>query len=107
MKKNGYISLRSNILPVLDISEHFGEEPSDVKRENIVVVKYGKSTAGLKVDELYGEYQTVIKPLGDFFKNVSGISGGTILGDGEIALIFDIQKLIEYKITHKDNNNGN
>lgn len=101
--QNGYISLRDTVLPILDVASHFEEKEVENIRKNIVIVKYGSSQVGLKVDELYGEYQTVIKPLGVLFENISGISGGTILGDGEIALIFDVQKLIEYKITHKDN----
>ena len=52
----------------------------------------------MMVDELFGEFQTVIKPLGEVFSNVPGISGGTILGSGEIALIFDIPKLMEHKL---------
>jgi len=102
--QNGYITLRKNILPILDISEHFNEEPLNTKgmRQNIVVVQYGSSTVGFKVDELIGEFQTVIKPLGNLFKNMSDISGGTILGNGEIALIFDVQKLIEHKILYKE-----
>ncbi|WP_455755958.1 chemotaxis protein CheA [Sulfurimonas sp.] len=107
IKKDGYISLRSNILPILDVAEYFGDFEVSTTRENIVVVTYGNSQVGLKVDELYGEFQTVIKPLGDVFDNVSGISGGTILGDGEIALIFDVQKLIENKIQQKDVKDGN
>jgi two-component system chemotaxis sensor kinase CheA len=108
MKGNDYITLRKEILPVLDVREYFEEDKSKNKRENIVVVKYGKSQIGLKVDELYGEFQTVIKPLGELFENIAGISGGTILGSGEIALIFDIPKLIEYKIMNKESKkNGN
>jgi two-component system chemotaxis sensor kinase CheA len=98
MRGNGYITLRSQVLPLLDVASHFGLEKQKGKRENIVVVKNAQSTIGLQVDELYGEFQTVIKPLGDLFENIAGISGGTILGSGEIALIFDIPKLIESKI---------
>ena len=103
-QQNGYIRLRKDILPIFDIGLHFNEENSNKegKRENIVVVKHGTSRVGLKVDELLGEFQTVIKPLGQLFKNVTGISGGTILGNGEIALIFDVQKLIQQKISYKE-----
>jgi two-component system chemotaxis sensor kinase CheA len=107
LNANGYITLRSNVLPIIDLCNHFNEEDINNRRKNIVVVKYGNYKVGLKVDELFGEFQTVIKPLGELFKNVSGISGGTLLGNGEIALILDIQKLIEYKITNKDDYNGN
>ena len=98
MHGNEFINLRDSILPLLSIREYFNEEESQADRDNIVVVRYGEYKIGLQVDELYGEFQTVIKPLGEVFENVAGISGGTILGSGEIALIFDIPKLMEQKI---------
>ena len=98
MHGNEFINLRDSILPLLNIREYFKEDVSQADRDNIVVVRYGEYKMGLQVDELYGEFQTVIKPLGEVFENVAGISGGTILGSGEIALIFDIPKLMEQKI---------
>ncbi|HEX5330274.1 chemotaxis protein CheA [Sulfuricurvum sp.] len=98
MKGNHFINLRDSILPLLDIREYFKETESKSSRENVVVIRYGDYKMGLQVDELYGEFQTVIKPLGEVFRNVTGISGGTVLGSGEIALIFDIPKLMEYQI---------
>ena len=98
MHGNEFINLRDSILPLLNIREYFNEEESQADRDNIVVVRYGEYKMGLQVDELYGEFQTVIKPLGEVFENVAGISGGTILGSGEIALIFDIPKLMEQQI---------
>jgi two-component system chemotaxis sensor kinase CheA len=98
MKGNHFINLRDSILPLLDIRKYFNEGESKSERENVVVLRYGDYKMGLQVDELYGEFQTVIKPLGDVFVNVAGISGGTILGSGEIALIFDIPKLIEQQM---------
>ena len=59
-------------------------------RGKIVVVKYGGQKAGLVVDTLLGEFQTVIKPLSRMFRSLRGISGSSILGNGEVALIFDI-----------------
>lgn len=98
MNGNEFINLRDTILPILNVRDYLNEAESKTQRENIVVVKYGNYSMGLKVDELFGEFQTVIKPLGRVFENVAGISGGTILGSGEIALIFDIPKLMEHKI---------
>lgn len=98
MKGNDFINLRDSILPLLNIREYLKEEESKSIRENVVVVRYGDNKMGLQVDELYGEFQTVIKPLGEMFVNVPGISGGTILGSGEIALIFDIPKLMEHRM---------
>ncbi|MNJ68050.1 Chemotaxis protein CheA [compost metagenome] len=62
-------------------------------RRNIVVVSQGRQHAGLIVDQLHGELQTVIKPLGQLFQHLSGISGSTILGSGQVALILDIPSL--------------
>ena len=60
-----------------------------------MVVQYGETRAGLVVDKLMGEFQTVIKPLGTS-SSTSGASGGsTILGSGEVALILDIPQLIQ------------
>ncbi len=99
MKGNEYLNLRDFMLPILDIRSYFNETESKSERLNIVVVRYGDYKIGMMVDELYGEFQTVIKPIGSIFNKVPGISGGTILGSGEIALIFDIPKLMEHKIS--------
>jgi len=98
VQKQGYIALRKKILPVLDMKEFFDVKNNNSLRENIVIVKYGDKEVGLLVDEFYGEFQTVIKPLGELFEKVQGISGGTILGSGEVGLIFDIPRLVEYRI---------
>ena len=63
-------------------------------RENVVVVQYAGQKAGIVVDQLLGEFQTVIKPLGTLFRNMRGIGGSTILGSGEVALILDVQALV-------------
>ena len=63
-------------------------------RENVVVVHYAGHKAGIVVDQLLGEFQTVIKPLSTLFRHIQGIGGSTILGSGEVALILDVQTLI-------------
>jgi two-component system chemotaxis sensor kinase CheA len=50
---------------------------------------------GILVDSLHGEFQTVIKPLGKLFQNLRGISGTTVLGSGEVALILDVPLLFQ------------
>jgi len=72
------------------------------QRDNIVVVRFGGNKAGFVVDELLGEHQTVIKPLGKVFQNLKGISGATILGSGEVAMIIDIPEMVK-RIIHRDN----
>ncbi|EXI67163.1 MAG: Chemotaxis protein CheA [Candidatus Accumulibacter adjunctus] len=60
----------------------------------MVIVHYAGKKAGLVVDELLGEFQTVIKPLGVLFRHLRGIGGSTILGSGEVALILDVPALV-------------
>ncbi len=89
-----YINLRGEVLPFVRLREQFEIDEAGGKRENIVVVQYAGQKVGLVVDELMGEFQTVIKPLGSIFKNIKGIGGSTILGSGDVALILDVQTLV-------------
>ncbi|MDE1943660.1 MAG: chemotaxis protein CheA [Betaproteobacteria bacterium] len=91
-----YINLRGDVLPFVRLKDQFELEGAAGARENIVVVQYGNQKAGLVVDELLGEFQTVIKPLGSVFRNLKGISGSTILGSGEVALILDVPSLVGF-----------
>ena len=93
-RERSYINLRGEVLPFVLLREHFEVEGARTRRENVVVVHYAGKKAGLVVDELMGEFQTVIKPLGKLFSNLRGISGSTILGSGEVALIVDVPSLI-------------
>lgn len=90
-----FINLRGEPLPFINLRRFFNERGAAGRRENIVVVRYGNQRAGLVVDQLMGEFQTVIKPMGAIFENLSGISGSTILGSGEVALILDAPALIQ------------
>ncbi len=65
-----------------------------VQRENVVVVQYAGHRAGLVVENLMGEFQTVIRPLGQIFNGIQGIAGFTILGSGQVALILDVPGLV-------------
>lgn len=89
-----YINLRGEVLPFIRLREMFQHNSGTVSRENIVVVQYAGKKAGIVVDELMGEFQTVIKPLGKIFSQLSGISGSTILGSGEVAVILDVAALV-------------
>jgi len=89
----GHLNLRGKPLPSVDLGRHFGLRGDPRARRNIVVVSQGRQQAGLIVEQLLGELQTVIKPLGQMFQHLSGISGSTILGSGQVALILDIPSL--------------
>ncbi|MED5621996.1 chemotaxis protein CheA [Ideonella sp. BN130291] len=89
-----YTDLRGEVLPVIRLRELFGVQGPSGPRENLVVVKHAGQKAGLMVDALLGEAQTVIKPLSKMFAQVRGISGSSILGNGEVALILDVPALM-------------
>jgi len=89
-----YLNLRGEVLPFVRLRDMFDIPGPRPARENIVVVQYAGRKAGIVVDQLLGEFQTVIKPLGTLFRNVRGIGGSTILGSGEVALILDVQTLV-------------
>ena len=95
-----YINLRGSVMPYLRLADYFNPDHKREKlqRQSLVVVRSGKQKAGFVVDQLHGEQQTVIKPLGEIFKNIKGLSGATVLGDGNVALILDVTSLVE-KVT--------
>lgn len=97
-----YVNLRGEVLPFVRLRDQFEVNAAAGKRENIVVVQYGGQKAGFVVDELMGEFQTVIKPLGSVFRHLRGISGSTILGTGEVALILDVPALVQLGVTQDE-----
>jgi two-component system, chemotaxis family, sensor kinase CheA len=90
-----FINLRGQVLPLLRLRDAFKLGGSFSGRQNVVVLNNGGQRAGLVVDQLLGERQTVIKPLGKLFAAVPGIGGSTVLGSGEVALILDVPSLIQ------------
>lgn len=93
-REQGYLDLRGEVLPLVYLRDHFHHDGPVARRQNVVVVRYADHMAGLVVDDLLGEFQTVIKPLGKLFGALRGISGSTILGSGAVALILDIPALL-------------
>lgn len=89
------IDIRGEIIPYIKLREKFEilEEPPEIQQ--IVIVDIKNQRLGFMVDFVIGQHQTVLKNLGKVFKDVEGISGATILGDGDVALIIDINKLAE------------
>lgn len=89
-----YTDLRGQVLPFIRLRELFGVTGAPAVRQNIVVVKHAGQKFGLVVDTLMGEAQTVIKPLSKLFAQAQGISGSSILGSGDVALILDVPVLM-------------
>ncbi|MES2151849.1 MAG: chemotaxis protein CheA [Pseudomonadota bacterium] len=95
-----YTNLRGQVLPFIRLRERFAVSGTPPRRESIVVIRHAGQRAGLVVDTLLGEFQTVIKPLSPMFNGVDCISGSTILGSGDVALILDVGAL--FSLTHKN-----
>jgi two-component system chemotaxis sensor kinase CheA len=93
--RTGVLNLRGRPLPYLRLREHFGVEGAPPARESVVIIGHGRGQAGLAVDSLLGQGQTVVKPLGGLFQGVSGVTGSAILGTGRVALILDVPSLLK------------
>jgi two-component system chemotaxis sensor kinase CheA len=91
--------VRNNLIPVVRLHERFGVEPRSREATDslwIVAEAAGKSFC-LMVDELIGKQEVVIKSLGESLKNVPGIAGGAILGDGRVGLILDLESIFRWE----------
>ena len=90
------IHLRGNVIPLIRLDRILDIEPREEEPESltVVIVKRGDSQAGLVVDNLMGQQEIVIKSLGKYINGNKLISGATILGDGEVALILDANTLM-------------
>lgn len=91
------IHLRGKVIPLVRLDQVLDIEPKEEEPESytVVIVNKGDSQAGLVVDNLIGQQEIVIKSLGNYINNNSKIiSGATILGDGEVALILDVNTLM-------------
>ena len=95
-KSNGrrLVNVRGHIVPFIRLREQFVMAGNTPAIEQIVIVREEGRRVGFAVDTVIGQHQTVLKSLGKFYKDVEGISGATILGDGTVALILDLPNLI-------------
>lgn len=103
------VNLRGEMIPYVDIRELFslnlknstGKGEQAKHREEMMIVQFGENRAGLVVDDLKGEIQTVVKPLGSIFQALKGIGGSSLLGNGDIAFILDIPQLIDAAVAEE------
>ncbi|UCA09867.1 chemotaxis protein CheA [Aeromonas enteropelogenes] len=102
------LNIRGQWVPFIVLRELFGLAPAS-EPEFVVMVDYADNRAGIVVDRLIGEVQAVIKPLGELFKSLRYVSGSTILGNGQPALILDVPQLVglarrrEHQVIHQHN----
>ncbi|WP_088547323.1 chemotaxis protein CheA [Paenibacillus aquistagni] len=92
------INYRDSVIPLVSLSAIF-ECPSytdvDEEETEIIIIRKGERLAAIAVDDFIGQNEIVLKPLGSYLGTVQGISGATILGDGQVALIIDPNTLIQ------------
>lgn len=91
------IEFRGSIVPLINLTDFF-DVPKTLKQDSyhsIIIVRKGEKMAGLVVDSFIGQQEIVLKSLGNYLTNVFAISGATILGDGQVALIVDCNALIK------------
>lgn len=93
---NKVITLRGNVIPIIMLEEilEVSKDEKEATSYTVVIVAKGDKTIGLVVDNLIGQQEIVIKSLGKLINNNKIISGATILGDGEVALILDVNTLV-------------
>lgn len=87
------IEYRDSVIPYIRLREMFTEQSDVPDREHLVVIQTESSVTGFVVDEVIGDHQTVIKNMGKLYKDVNYITGATILGDGSVALILDVNRI--------------
>lgn len=93
---NNTIVLDGEQLPFFYLRHEFNLHENTATHEQIIVVRYEDKRVGIVLDNVIGEYQAVLKPLGKHYKKQEIISGATILGDGTIALVMDTNKAIKH-----------
>ena len=94
----GLLELRGQALPVVGLRELYALGGEAEGRGSVVVLQAGERRIGVQVDSLHGQHQTVIKPLGRMFRSLRGLSGSSVLGTGEVALIFDVHALAQLAV---------
>lgn len=91
---NNLIFVNDGHIPFIYLRSEFGISTPCPTLEQVIVIEYGEERIGLTVDKVVGEYQAVLKSLGNMFSRQDIISGATILGDGTVALVLDPNKII-------------
>ena len=88
------IKVRDEIIPYIYLREVFSIADERPSIEQVVIADVAGRHVGFVVDKVVGQHQTVIKNLGKMFKEIHGVSGATIMGDGSVALILDVNRLV-------------
>jgi two-component system, chemotaxis family, sensor kinase CheA len=95
VNKKEVLVIRDKVIPVVDLAKTFSRGTSDGDDRYIVICNVGAKTIGIRTQNVEGQEEVVIKPLGEFLGHVKGIGGATIRGDGKAILILDMSALID------------
>lgn len=95
-KSGNILNVRGDIVPYVRLRDEYGIRDKKPEIEHVVIMETGGKRVGFVVDHVIGGHQTVIKNLGAAFKDAKDISGATILGDGTVALIIDVNKILDF-----------
>jgi two-component system, chemotaxis family, sensor kinase CheA len=90
----GVLNVRGEALPFLRLRNLFGLGLTPPSRENVVVIQHEQGRAGIVVDTLLGSSETVMKPLGGLLRQLPGVAGSSILGNGRVALVLDASEVV-------------
>jgi two-component system chemotaxis sensor kinase CheA len=93
--------VRNELVPYIALRELFGVEAPEPEAEKVVILHNEGERIGVVVDRVLGEHQTVIQPLGRFYRSVEVFSGATIMGDGRVALIVDVSGVVRTNATRE------
>jgi two-component system chemotaxis sensor kinase CheA len=97
------IAYNNKKIPFISIRHQFDLNTADLENSQVIIVNYKDEEVGIAVDKVIGKQQVVIKPLGKLFQGIHQFSGATILGDGSVALVIDINRMIN-EIASTQNN---
>jgi len=97
-KGTRFLNIRGALVPYIRLREEYAVDAARPDLEQVVVMEAGGQRVGVVVDSVVGSQQAVIKKMGSAFKNAPDISGATILGNGSVALIVDVNKLLDSKL---------
>jgi two-component system chemotaxis sensor kinase CheA len=106
VERSQVIVLRERVIPIVDLSRVFIGQQELREDGYLVICSINEKIVGIRVDSVVGQEEVVIKPLGEFLGNISGIGGATIRGDGKAILILDIPTIIETSGGQKKSGNS-
>jgi two-component system chemotaxis sensor kinase CheA len=91
--RHSLVNVRGDLIPYISLRDRFSIPGEPEAIEQVIIAETREGKFGFLVDRVIGDHQTVIKKLGSFYQQVEEISGATILGNGKVALVLDIEKI--------------